>query len=305
MKVLIAEDDPVGRRLLEAFLQEWGYDVLATGDGREAWEIIQEPESPNLIISDWIMPHMDGVELCEKIRQMERSDYIYFIILTAKTNKEDVIKGLKSGADDFIIKPFDNDELKHRLKIGERIIKLERHILQLANTDSLTGVLNRRAFTERMEEEVHRCRRENRTFSLIMTDIDYFKKVNDRYGHSVGDLVLQRFAEQLIGSTRPYDKVARYGGEEFVVGLLGSGQHQSGSVAERLRKNVEEMKIPLPDGSQSIQITASFGTASFLLEPEESVNSLIKRADDALYRAKDEGRNRVCTSENSIYEKTG
>ena len=296
MKVLIAEDDPVGMRLLEAFLQEWGYEVRVTSGGREAWGVLQEPEAPNLIISDWMMPDMNGAELCKNIRAMNRADYIYFIMLTSKSEKEDVIEGLQSGADDFIIKPFDQNELKYRVKIGERIVKLEQRVQQLARTDHLTGVLNRRAFTERMEEEVHRCRREDSTFSLIMIDIDYFKRVNDRYGHSAGDVVLQRFANILTESTRPYDKVARYGGEEFIVCLPDANISRSRSVAERMRKKVEEAEIMLPDRPQSIQITASFGTASFTPEFKEDLDLLIKEADDALYRAKSEGRNRVCVA---------
>jgi len=294
VKILIAEDDPISRRLLEATLSGWGYDVLVTSDGSEAWEAIQQPEAPGLVISDWMMPHMDGLELCRKVRQMKRTGYIYFIILTSKGRKEDVIKGLEAGADDFLIKPFDREELKCRTMIGKRIIELEQRILKLATTDSLTGVLNRRAFFERMEQEINRSLRENTSLSLILTDIDYFKKVNDRYGHQVGDLVLQGFTEQLLNSSRPYDFVGRYGGEEFVICLPGAGLSQSGSVAERMRSKVEEMKTVLPDGSQSIRITASFGVTSFLMDSKEKADSLIKRADNALYKAKNEGRNRVC-----------
>ena len=294
MKILIAEDDPISRRLLEASLNEWGYDVLVTSDGSEAWELIEKHDAPSLVISDWMMPHMDGLELCRKIRQMERTGYIYFIILTAKGRKEDIIEGLEAGADDFLIKPFDREELKCRTRTGERIIKLEQRILKLATTDSLTGVLNRRAFFERMEQEIDRSLRENTSLSLILTDIDYFKKVNDRYGHQTGDMVLQRFTEQSLNSSRPYDFVGRYGGEEFVICLPGADISQSGSVAERMRSKVEEMKIMLPDASQSIRITASFGVTSFLMGSKEKVDSLIKRADNALYKAKNEGRNRVC-----------
>jgi len=294
VKILIAEDDPISRRLLEATLSGWGYDVLVTSNGSEAWEAIQQPEAPGLVISDWMMPHMDGLELCRKVRQMKRTGYIYFIILTSKGRKEDVIKGLEAGADDFLIKPFDREELKCRTMIGKRIIELEQRILKLATTDSLTGVLNRRAFFERMEQEINRSLRENTSLSLILTDIDYFKKVNDRYGHQVGDLVLQGFTEQLLNSSRPYDFVGRYGGEEFVICLPGAGLSQSGSVAERMRSKVEEMKTVLPDGSQSIRITASFGVTSFLMDSKEKADSLIKRADNALYKAKNEGRNRVC-----------
>ncbi len=182
------------------------------------------------------------------------------------------------------------------MKIGERILKLEQRIRHLAMTDALTGLLNRRAFMERTEQELQRAHRENAPFSLILADIDYFKKINDRYGHPEGDLVLQRFADILTELTRSYDKVARYGGEEFIVCLPGANIPQSRSVAERMRKKVEEMEIMLPDRSQSIQITASFGTASFIPESKEDLETLIKWSDDALYRAKKDGRNRVWVS---------
>ena len=297
MKILIAEDDPISRRILEANLLKWGYDVTAVSDGAEAWKRIQEPESPNLIISDWMMPRMDGLALCREIRNMEKSEYIYFIILTAKGEKKDIIEGLEAGADDFLTKPFNQEELKYRTRIGQRIINLERRILELANTDPLTGLLNRRAFMERMEQEMSRAQREKKPLSFILADIDHFKKVNDTYGHQVGDLVLQRFTRQLSTSARPYDFLGRYGGEEFVVCLPGADGLQAGSVAERMRKQIEDMEIMLPDDARSIRITASFGVAPYAIESAGNVNLLIKKADDALYRAKEEGRNRVCVAD--------
>ena len=305
MKVLIAEDDSISRRLLEAFLRKWGYDVIVTSDGREAWEALQNPEAPSLVISDWMMPHVDGLELCCKIREMKRSSYTYFIILTAKGEKEDIVKGLEAGADDFLIKPFHREELKYRVRTGERIIELEHRIQVLACTDPLTGVLNRRAFIERMQAEINRSIRENAHLSLILTDIDHFKRINDKFGHQVGDLVLQKFTEQLSKSSRPYDFVGRYGGEEFVVCLPGGDKTDGRSVAERMCKGVEEMKTKLPNSSQSVKITASFGLASLRMGYEETVDSLIKRVDEAMYRAKHEGKNRVCVSDDLKSDEIG
>jgi two-component system, cell cycle response regulator len=296
MKILIVEDDPISRRILEANLLEWGYEVMVASDGAEALEIIQQPESPNLIISDWMMPRMDGLALCREIRNVEKSEYIYFIILTAKGEKRDIIEGLEAGADDFLSKPFNQEEMKYRIRIGERIINLERRIMELANTDPLTGLLNRRAFMERVEQEISRAQREKQPFSLVMADIDHFKSVNDTHGHQIGDLVLQRFADQLTASTRPYDLLGRYGGEEFVVCLAGVDGLQAASIAERMCRQVEAMEIMLPDDSRSIRITASFGTASYSIESESNIDLLIKRADDALYLAKNKGRNCVCNS---------
>lgn len=295
MKILIVEDDPVSRRVLEANLLEWGYDVLVAADGVEAWEIIKDPEAPNLVISDWMMPRMDGLSLCRKIRRTDAAGYIYFILLTSKGEQEDVLKGLEAGADDFLTKPFNQQELMYRTRTGKRIIRLKQKILELARTDALTGFLNRRALMERMEQEIERSMRENNPFSLILSDIDYFKKVNDTFGHQAGDLVLRKFSHQLTTVTRPYDFVGRYGGEEFVACLPGAGLFQAESIAERMRKQVEEMTIMLPDDSGPVRITASFGVASLRMKSDETSDLIIKRADDALYRAKDDGRNRVLT----------
>jgi two-component system cell cycle response regulator len=296
MKILIVEDEPVTRRVLEATMVEWGYDVMVALDGVAAWEIIKGPEAPSLVISDWMMPRMDGLALCRKIRNMDAAGYIYFILLTAKGKQEDVLKGLEAGADDFLAKPFNQQELMYRTRIGKRIIQLKQKILELARTDVLTGLLNRRALMERIDQEIQRARRENNPFSLILSDIDYFKKVNDTFGHQAGDLVLKKFAHQLTTLSRPYDFVGRYGGEEFVACLPGAGDSQVEAIAERMRKRVEEMTVMLPGGSVPVRITASFGVASLRIGSGDTLDSLIKRADDALYKAKDGGRNRVLTS---------
>lgn len=294
MRVLIAEDETVSRRLLEASLEKWGYQVVVTRNGSEAWEILQQPDAPSMILSDWMMPVMDGLELCAKVRRMDRSDYIYFIIVTGKGDREDIVKGLNAGADDYLTKPLDQEELRCRVMIGKRIIQLERRILQLASTDPLTGILNRRAFMDQMEGQINRCSRENAPLSLIMADIDHFKKVNDTHGHQAGDAVLQHFAERLSGSLRSYDFLGRYGGEEFTICLPGTDSNMSGLIAERLRGAVEEAPVILPDNACTVHVTASFGVAARYPEPNEGVDLLIGMADEALYRAKAGGRNCVC-----------
>ena len=293
-KILIAEDGPVSRRILEMNLTGWGYAVQVASDGREAWEMIQAPEAPSLVISDWMMPEMDGPTLCRKVRAAEMPGYVYFILLTAKGGKDDVIIGLDAGADDFLTKPFNQEELKYRVRIGQRIVDLERRILELANTDALTGLLNRRAFMEKMTVEMIRSSRNRTSLALILTDIDHFKAVNDTYGHQAGDLVLQRFTGALSGMVRPYDFIGRYGGEEFVVCMPGLGAAAALSAAERLRKGVDGMEILSPDHERPICITASFGVAIQSNGSEEGIDALIKRADEALYQAKHDGRNRVC-----------
>jgi two-component system chemotaxis response regulator CheY len=294
MKILIAEDDPVSRRLLEVTLRKFGYDVIVTSNGNEALKSLQGPSVPSLVISDWMMPGMDGLELCRNIRKMKKSSYTYIIILTAKGEKEDVIKGLDAGADDFLIKPFNSEELKYRVRIGERIINLEQRILKLATTDSLTGVLNRRAFMERMEKEIQRAKREESPISLILMDIDHFKKINDTYGHQAGDLVLQRVTDQLTDKSRAYDFVGRYGGEEFVICVLSTENINPRSIAERMRGNIEAQTILIDHNTQPLHITASFGVGTCRPGSEDGLDDLIKRTDKALYEAKNSGRNRVC-----------
>ena len=294
MRVLIVEDEVVSRRLLEVFLLKLGYEVIPVSSGKEALGVLEGPQAPNLVISDWMMPEMDGLELCHRTREIQTTGYIYFIILTAKMDKEDTIKGLEAGADDYLTKPFDREELRCRIKIGERIVNLERRILELANTDSLTGVLNRRAFIERLQMEVQRCNRECVPLSLILADIDRFKRVNDQYGHQVGDMVLKKFCEQLSASIRPYDFVGRYGGEEFLIGLPGIDCPRAELVAERMRRLVEGVNLSVPALTECFSMTASFGVASLRVGSEERLEPLIGRADCAMYQAKDEGRNRVC-----------
>lgn len=293
MKVLIADDDALSRKILEDCLSEWGYDIVMANNGYEAWSILEKNDRPNMAVLDWMMPGMDGVEICRRLRRLNLPNYVYVILLTARSKREDVINGLESGADDYIIKPFNREELKSRLKIGQRIIELEQRILRLASTDYLTGLLNRRAFLERLERELNRCQREANHMGIIIIDIDHFKRVNDNFGHQVGDMVLQEFSRTLVKLCRVYDFIGRYGGEEFIVCLPGADKWNTYQIAERMRSTTENKNILLPDKESSINITASFGIAS--LEPGQikSADRLINEADEALYLAKEQGRNRI------------
>ncbi len=293
MKVLIADDDALSRKVLEDCLSEWGYHIVMANNGHEAWSILEKSDRPNMVVLDWMMPGMDGVEICRKLRGLNLPNYVYVILLTARSKREDVIKGLESGADDYIIKPFNREELKFRLKIGQRIIELEHRILRLASTDYLTGLLNRRAFLERLERELNRCQREVSRMGIIIMDIDHFKRVNDNFGHQVGDLVLQEFSNILVKLCRSYDFIGRYGGEEFIVCLPGADKWNTYQIAERIRSTIENKKTLLPNKESSVSITASFGIASMEPGQIKSADKLINEADEALYRAKAQGRNRI------------
>lgn len=292
MHVLIADDDLLYLKVLKKSLQDWGFEVITTGSGQEAWEIIRE-NPPNIAILDWVMPELDGIDICRMIRARKMARYVYVIILTVKSRPEDIVEGLGAGADDYIIKPFDMGEMKSRVKIGKRIIELEQGILRLARTDYLTGLMNRRAFMERLEGELNRTFRADKPMGLVISDIDHFKLVNDSYGHIVGDKVLQAFGNLLSTSFRLYDFVGRYGGEEFIIALPGANAEETARIAERVRLSIENQHILVSDPGRAIKITASFGISSFVPGEAVTVDELIKKADEALYMAKRGGRNRV------------
>jgi len=294
LSILIADDSVFFRQLLIQTLSGWGYDVVSAGNGHEAWEILQREDAPRLAILDWVMPGLNGLEVCRMVSGRTGTPYIYLILLTGKNNKEDIVAGLEAGADDYITKPFHEEELRCRVKIGERIIRLESKISWLAATDPLTGVLNRRAFMERMEGEMQRSKRNNEPFSVILVDIDHFKGINDTYGHLLGDAVLQKFAAHLSSLLRSYEVIGRYGGEEFVICLPGASEKQAIRVAERLRSSLVDLEFDVSVNQEAVPVTASFGVAGTAVITEGTGDMLLAKADQALYQAKREGRNRVC-----------
>jgi two-component system chemotaxis response regulator CheY len=295
VEVLIADDDALSRRILQDVLATWGYKVQITKNGHEAWEALQKEDTPNLVILDWMMPGLDGVDICKLLRQHTKARYTYIILLTGRDRPEDIVHGLEAGADDYIIKPFNPEELKYRLKIGERIIDLEERILGLARIDYLTGLLNRRAFMERLEAEISRAQRETTSLGIIIVDLDFFKRVNDSYGHQTGDRVLQNVARCLQQSCRRYDFAGRYGGEEFILGFPGVTNKGIQDIADRVCKSISQCETEDTTQSQPIIVTASLGAAC--LEDYPDADQLISAADNALYQAKREGRDKVVMAE--------
>jgi len=298
VKILIAEDDAISRRLLETILRKWGYEVLVAVDGGQAWEELQKENAPRLAILDWMMPEMDGVEVCGKVRERTGSPYVYILLLSAKSQREDLVKGMESGADDYITKPFDANELKVRLRAGRRILDLQEQLMSAqdalrdqASRDSLTGIWNRNAIFDLFHRELARAGREASPLSIVMIDIDHFKNLNDTYGHMAGDSVLREFTRRIMASLRPYDSVGRYGGEEFLVLLPGCDTTDGMRHADRLRSLIGDMTFDTSEGRHTV--TCSLGVASTCQSQKYDTDTLIRAADNALYKAKHNGRNRV------------
>jgi two-component system cell cycle response regulator len=301
--ILVVDDDPVSRTLLERILIRAGYKVTAVENGREALRTLNE-NFFSIVISDWMMPEIDGIELCRAIRSTDFPGYIFFILITSRDAKDDLVLGLKAGADDYLTKPFNHAELKARLNTAERILKLEKSLKEaneairlLSITDPLTNSYNRGYLIQRLPQEISRAQRYGRPLSLIMSDLDHFKMINDEYGHQAGDIVLKKFVECISGNIRPgIDWMARYGGEEFILVLPETDLREASVLAERLRNRVSENVIDVE--KTQLRITASFGVTCLdaaKSSDKASPESMIKEADACLYVAKKEGRNRVKT----------
>ncbi|HEY1215106.1 MAG TPA: diguanylate cyclase [Bryobacteraceae bacterium] len=299
MKVLIADDSAPSRTLLKAALLRWGYEVMTAEDGAQAWEILAADNPPPLAILDWVMPSLTGPEVCRRVRETRREPYTYLLLLTSKHTKDEIVEGMDAGADDYVVKPWDEHELKVRLRAGKRIIDLQSDLLlareelrERANKDLLTMLPNRAAIDDVLEQEFARCRRDACTVGIILLDIDHFKKINDTYGHFAGDAVLRETAANLRSNIRTYDQVGRYGGEEFLIVLPHCDMEQATLQAERLRSMLQSRSTMI-EGVE-LRVTASFGVT--ISDGQTGTPDLFVRvADEALYKAKAEGRNRVCT----------
>ncbi len=296
-QVLIAEDDAMFRRILQSWLESWGYQVVVAEDGAEAWNILQQDHPPELLILDWIMPEIDGTELCRRIRERKRSPYQYILLVTGKDDRQDVVRGLEAGADDYLTKPFDRNEFQARLRVGRRILTLQHDLINArdelqfqATHDILTGVWNRGAVLDLLHRELERAARARTSTSVLMLDLDHFKKINDTYGHLTGDAVLREVANRITQSVRSYDLVGRYGGEEFLLVLAACGKSEIEQSADRIRLAIAS--TPILSVSSEIAVTASIG-ATVIADGGVTQEEILLTADKALYQSKNDGRNRV------------
>jgi two-component system chemotaxis response regulator CheY len=299
MRILIVEDDPPQRLILRTILTRAGYEVLEAADGQAAWNIIQQDSVP-LVITDWMMPHLDGLALINHIRQASLPYYTYVLLLTARDSRADVVEGLHSGADDYLTKPVDPEELKARILVGKRVVELEASLRaardQLhdqATHDQLTGLLNRRALYERAAAFLSGGGQQSLPISVLLVDVDKFKLVNDQHGHGIGDQALQLIAQTIEQAKRASDLVARWGGEEFMLFLPRTALQDALGVAERIRLRVADVGLPLPDGGL-LSFHVSVGVACTTCSIPSLLETLVHQADEALYQAKRTGRNRVC-----------
>lgn len=299
MKILLAEDSAVYRHLIGTYLKEWGFDPIIARDGDEAWSLLRHPDAPSLVLLDWVLPGIDGIELCRRIRgHAIPGTYTYAILLTGRDGENDLVEGLQAGADDYLAKPFEPLELRARLFAGKRILNLQRELvdanesLRLAATyDFLTRLLNRAEIFAHLYRELDRGKRESKPVGIIMADIDHFKSVNDLFGHLVGDAVLKEVASRLKSDLRVYDAVGRYGGEEFLLILSDCDLDATLRRAESVRQLVSAEVINI--GQVANKITISMGVTVAAPGGKASVEALLGEADEALYRAKKNGRDRV------------
>jgi two-component system, cell cycle response regulator len=293
-KVLVADDSAVYRKLLQQTLSS-DYSILMARSAEEALQLY-ESEHPSLVITDWVMPDMTGIELCQRIRSNVRARYTYIILLTTIAEKENIVRGLTAGADDYLTKPFHQEELLARVRVGCRLMELHRQLEaknrlleELALTDPLTKLPNRRAIEDWARRQLSGAARHGFPFWVVLIDLDHFKRVNDTYGHDAGDLVLQRLSEILKLNTRLSDICGRIGGEEFLQVLTYADEPSIRMVVERVRKQFAAE--PFSFGGESIKVTASFGVAGFQGRTPPPFSELVTQADAALYRAKNAGRN--------------
>lgn len=298
MRVLVADDDVVSRMMLQGAVEGLGHECLVAQDGAEAWRLFVD-HPPDVLITDRVMPGIDGLELCRRVRDAAGQTYTYIVLATVLSERDDVVKGMEAGADDYLTKPLDPFDLQTRLIAAERVTSLHAELgryrdelARLACTDPLTQVRNRLSLDDDLRGLHARSRRYGRSYCVAMCDVDLFKPYNDIVGHQAGDDVLRAVAAALAAQAREGDGVYRYGGEEFLVVLPEQDLEAAAAAAERLRRAVEGLGIAHPGGTAGV-VTISVGIAAFDPRCNTADDELLEQADMALYRAKQAGRNRV------------
>ncbi len=296
-RILIADDDAISRKLLERLLQKMGVEVVVARDGEQAWKELDKADAPRLAVLDWMMPGFEGIELVRRVRAQKERAYTYLILLTARRERDDVLEGLNAGADDYLRKPVDADELQAKIVIAKRILTVQQRLAEAveaeryqARHDSLTGLYNHREILRILDCEIERNRRQNCCTAAIMLDVDHFKRINDMYGHQSGDAVLREVSRRMGLLLRAYDSCGRYGGEEFLVVLPQCDLVSARQVAERLRTGLSEE--PVRCGRNSIPVTASLGI-TVSCNGKRTTDTMVRACDQALYASKRTGRNRV------------
>ena len=296
MKILIADDEYMSLHLLRATLERAGYEVVAVDNGVAAADMLCRVDGPRLALLDWMMPKMDGPSVCREVREKRSQQYVHIVLLTSKNSTQEVVAGLESGADDYLVKPFNPEELKARLRTGLRILQLEDSLVEArenmryqATHDALTSLFNRGIIMELLTKELTRSTRERDCTMLLLGDLDHFKQINDTRGHLTGDEVLREVARRLLGSVRSYDYVGRYGGEEFLIVLNNCDPEGVMSRAEEIRMAIG--CTPVAASTGPVPVTMSFGVLMSRDWPAMPAEDLLRKVDAALYDAKNAGRN--------------
>lgn len=299
MRILVADDDPLARMLLQSAVESLGHECIVAADGDQAWKLFLDL-GPEVLITDRVMPGIDGLELCRRIRAQESTGYTYVILSTSLIERSDVLHGMEAGADDYLTKPLDHLALESRLVAARRVTSLhaELHryrceLIDRASTDPLTELRNRRSLDVDLSALHATCIRHGRSYCLAMCDVDLFKAYNDAFGHPAGDEALRAVAATLSQQARKGDTVYRYGGEEFLLLLPEQDLTAGAAAAERFRRSVEELDMPDPAGTPARGVTLSIGMAVFIPTEGTTTEALLAQADAALYKAKASGRNRV------------
>lgn len=301
VRAVIADDDPVTTAVLARALQRLGIDVASANDGTTAWRLLTAAPSPELAIVDWMMPGIDGIEICRRIRRDPALAGMYVLLLTGRDSRSDLVAGLDAGADDYMIKPIDIEELRARVQVGIRAATLQGrlaeqvsdlqeardHLARLVSTDVLTDVHSRRSWFELGGSEFSRFLRYDRSFSVLVMDLDFFKRVNDTFGHDAGDTLLRRFADMLRAECRSSDIIGRLGGEEFALIAPETSLSAAQRVAERIREACRRLVVAVPAGE--VRCSCSIGVSETAPD-DDGIERVLQRADAALYEAKRSGR---------------